>query len=103
MRARTFSLVPAPSMVTVSSLSIFTFLHRPRSLVPTSFQLDAQVLADGLAARQDGDVLVRGLVAVATGRALAGAVGGAGFGKLSLARLGGRGGSPRRDARHPRP
>ena len=56
MRPLMASFLPAPSMIVVLSLSILTFLARPRSLSVDVFELDAQVLEDRLAAGQDGDV-----------------------------------------------
>ena len=78
MRPWMSAFLPAPSMMVVLSLSILTFLARPRSLELDVFQLDAQVLEDGLAAGQDGDVFQHGLAAVAVaGRLDRGALEGA--------------------------
>ena len=59
-------------MTTVLSLSILTFLQRPRSLSLNVFELDAEVLEDGLAAGQNGDVLQHGLAAIAVAGGLDG-------------------------------
>ena len=73
MRPLMASFLPAPSMIVVLSLSILTFLARPRSLELDVLELDAQVLEDRLAAGQDGDVLEHGLAAVAVAGGLDGA------------------------------
>ena len=65
MRPWMSAFLPAPSMIVVLSLSILTFLARPRSVERDVFQLDAEVLEDGLAAGQDGDVFEHGLAAIA--------------------------------------
>ena len=62
--------LPAPSMMVVLSLSIVTFLARPRSSSAHVLELDAEVLGDGLAAGEDRDVLEHGLAAVAVARGL---------------------------------
>ncbi len=72
MRPWMASFLPAPSMIVVLSLSILTFLARPRSLELDVLQLNAQVLEDGLAAGQDGDVFQHGLAAIAVAGSLDG-------------------------------
>ena len=65
MRPLIASWLPAPSMIVVLSLSMMTFLARPRSVRAHVLEVDAQGLEDRLAAGQDGDVLEHGLAAVA--------------------------------------
>ena len=65
MRALMSSLLPAPSMIVVLSLSMMTFLARPRSFEREVFELDAEGFEDRLAAGEDGDVFQHGLAAVA--------------------------------------
>ena len=59
------AFVPAPSTIVVFSLSIVTFLARPRSRELDVLEVDAEVFEDRLAAGQDGDVAEHGLAAVA--------------------------------------
>ena len=56
----------------VFSFSISTFLARPSHGERHVFELDTEVLADHLAAGEDGDVLQHGLAAVAEARGLHG-------------------------------
>ena len=59
------SFLPAPSMIVVLSLSILTFLARPRSVSLTFSSWMPRSSKIGLAAGQDGDVLEHGLAAIA--------------------------------------
>ena len=52
-------------MIVVLSLSMMTFLARPRSAEADAFELDAEVFEDGLAAGEDGDVFEHRLAAIA--------------------------------------
>src|SRR5216683_3120125 len=64
--------LPAPSMMVVLSLSIWTRLAVPQHVERHVLELDAEILADLLAGGQDGDVLEHGLAAIAEARRLDG-------------------------------
>ena len=72
MRPLILSLSPAPSTIVVLSLSIVTRLARPRSLDGHVLELEAELLADDLAAGEDRDVLEHLLAAIAEARRLDG-------------------------------
>ena len=61
---------PAPSTIVVSSLVMRTLLALPSIWSGDVLELDAEVLADQLAAGQDGDVLEHRLAAIAEARRL---------------------------------
>ena len=63
---------PAPSMIVVFSLSMRMRLALPSSGQRDALELDAEILGDDLAARQDGDVLELRLAAIAEARRLHG-------------------------------
>ena len=72
MRALMSPLLPAPSMIVVLSLSMMTFLARPRSVSGSVLELDAEVFEDRRAAGQDGDVFQHRLAAIAVAGGLHG-------------------------------
>ena len=69
MRALIVSCVPAPSTSVVLSLSMVTRLAVP-SIPRDVLELDAEILADHLAAGEDRDVLEHRLAAIAEAGAL---------------------------------
>ena len=72
MRPSIASPEPPPSTMVVLSLSIVTFLALPRSSIVMRFELDAEIFADDLAAREDRDVFEHCLAAVAEAGSLNG-------------------------------
>ena len=73
MRPWILSSSPAPSMIVVLSLSTTMRLARPRSVSDGVLELEADFLADDLAAGEDRDVLQHRLAAIAEARRLDGA------------------------------
>ena len=63
---------PPPSTIVVFSLSIVIFLALPRSSSRDALELDAEVLADDLAAGKNCDVFEHCLAAIAEARSLDG-------------------------------
>ena len=72
MRPWIASSSPLPSMIVVLSLSTTMRLARPRSVIDGVLELEADFLADDLAAGQDRDVLQHRLATIAEARRLDG-------------------------------
>ena len=72
MRPSMSFFLPAPSTIVVFSLSIDHLLGAAEHGERHVLELDAEILADRLAAGEDGDVLQHGLAAIAEARRLDG-------------------------------